>query len=85
MNRSLLRGSLETIVIKLLSDNNEMYGYEITQKVEEVTQGKIKLTYGALYPILHKLENLQWLNPGLLFVKKFANYCDCDKRYNSDL
>ena len=33
-----------------------MYGYEITQKVEELTAGKIKLTYGALYPILHKLE-----------------------------
>jgi len=34
-----------------------MYGYELTQKVEEITNGKIKLTYGALYPILHKLEN----------------------------
>jgi len=33
-----------------------MYGYEITQKVEELTEGKIKLTFGALYPILHKLE-----------------------------
>jgi PadR family transcriptional regulator, regulatory protein PadR len=34
-----------------------MHGYAITQKVEELTQGKMKLTYGALYPILHKLEN----------------------------
>jgi DNA-binding PadR family transcriptional regulator len=33
-----------------------MYGYDITRKVEELTAGKIKLTYGALYPILHKLE-----------------------------
>lgn len=33
-----------------------MYGYEITQKVEELTKGEIKLTFGALYPILHKLE-----------------------------
>jgi PadR family transcriptional regulator PadR len=24
--------------------------------VEEITGGKIKLTYGALYPLLHKLE-----------------------------
>ena len=29
-----------------------MYGYEITRKVEELTDGKIKLTYGALYPVL---------------------------------
>ena len=33
-----------------------MYGYELTQKVEELTEGKVKLTFGALYPILHKLE-----------------------------
>jgi|TARA_R110000737_G_scaffold352336_1_gene397916 PadR family transcriptional regulator PadR len=56
MNRSLLRGSLETIVIKLLSDNNEMYGYEITQKVKEITADQFKITEGALYPTLHKLE-----------------------------
>ena len=34
-----------------------MYGYEITRKVEELTSGKIVLTYGALYPVLHKLES----------------------------
>ncbi len=33
-----------------------MYGYEITQRVKELTKGKIELTFGALYPILHKLE-----------------------------
>ena len=54
--RELLKGSLRSIVLKLLSENERMYGYEITQKVEEMTASKIKLTYGALYPILHKLE-----------------------------
>ncbi len=54
--RELLKGSLRSIVLKLLAENGRMYGYEITQKVEELTSGKIKLTYGALYPILHKLE-----------------------------
>ena len=33
-----------------------MHGYAITRKVEELTSGKMKLTYGALYPILHKIE-----------------------------
>jgi len=53
----LIKGSLKTIVLKLLEENGRMYGYEITRKVEELTAGKIKLTYGALYPVLHKLEN----------------------------
>lgn len=33
-----------------------MYGYEITQKVKDLTAGKIQLTEGALYPTLHALE-----------------------------
>ena len=56
ISKELLKGSLRSIVLKLLSENHRMYGYEITQKVEELTEGKIKLTFGALYPILHKLE-----------------------------
>ena len=52
----LLKGSLKSIVLKLLAENGRMYGYDITRKVEELTDGKIKLTYGALYPVLHKLE-----------------------------
>ena len=52
----LLKGTLQTIILKLLEDHTEMYGYEITQKVKEVSAGDILLTEGALYPALHKLE-----------------------------
>lgn len=57
MNASpLLKGTLQTIILKLLEDKEYMYGYEITQKVKEVTRGEVVLTQGALYPALHKLE-----------------------------
>ncbi len=52
----LIKGTLKTIILKLLSENEKMYGYEITQKVKELTDGKIQLTEGALYPTLHALE-----------------------------
>lgn len=52
----LIKGTLKTIILKLLSENDKMYGYEITQKVKELTGGKIQLTEGALYPTLHALE-----------------------------
>jgi DNA-binding PadR family transcriptional regulator len=55
-NSQLYKGSLTTIIMKLLSENNKMYGYEITQKVKEITAGDLKITEGALYPALHKLE-----------------------------
>jgi PadR family transcriptional regulator, regulatory protein PadR len=57
ISSELLKGSLRTIVLKVLEENGRMYGYQITRKVEDLTAGKIKLTYGALYPVLHKLEN----------------------------
>lgn len=56
IQNSLIKGTLNPIILKLLSENKRMYGYEITQKVKELTNGKIELTFGALYPILHKLE-----------------------------
>lgn len=52
----LLKGTLKTIVLKLLADNRKMYGYEITQKVKELTKDRIQITEGALYPTLHALE-----------------------------
>ncbi len=51
-----LRGTLKTIVLKLLAENGRMYGYEITQQAKIRTKGEITLTFGALYPVLHKLE-----------------------------
>src|ERR1700742_3562062 len=52
----LIKGTLKTIVLKLLADNKKMYGYEITQRVKELTAERIQLTEGALYPTLHALE-----------------------------
>jgi len=51
----LIKGTLQTIILKLLSDHERMYGYEITQKVKEISEGNLILTEGALYPTLHKL------------------------------
>ena|ERR1019366_2114623 len=57
MNKSTLyKGCLEPIVMRLLKDNGRMYGYQITQMVKELTKGELQITEGALYPLLHRLE-----------------------------
>jgi PadR family transcriptional regulator PadR len=53
----LIKGTLKTIVLKMLADNKKMYGYEITQRVKELTGEKIQISEGALYPTLHALES----------------------------
>jgi PadR family transcriptional regulator, regulatory protein PadR len=60
-SNQLLKGTLKIIILKLLSENKRMYGYEITQKVKEITGNKLNITEGALYPTLHQLENEQLL------------------------
>lgn len=52
----LLKGTLQTIILKILADHGKMYGYEITQRVKDLSDGSILLTEGALYPTLHKMD-----------------------------
>jgi len=63
----LLKGTLTTIILKLLADNGKMYGYEIAQKVKELSDDKILIKEGSLYPALHKL-----LKDGLVKVETVA-------------
>ncbi|TXD79316.1 PadR family transcriptional regulator [Algoriphagus ratkowskyi] len=60
----LFKGTLTTILLKLLDENGKMYGYALTQKVEELSDNKILIKEGSLYPALHKL-----LSDGLVEVE----------------
>ena len=55
-NNQLLKGTLQTIILRLLQENGRLYGYEITQKVKELSDGEFHLAEGSLYPALYKLE-----------------------------
>ena len=52
----LIKGTIQTIILKVLSDHGKMYGYEITQKVKTLTEDQIQLREGSLYPHLHRME-----------------------------
>lgn len=54
-SKELMKGTLEVIILRLLSDNKRMYGYEITQQVKIESDGKLLIKEGSLYPALHKL------------------------------
>ena len=45
-----------------------MYGYQITQRVKEITKGKLNITEGALYPSLHKLKASGLLEVEVLMI-----------------
>ena len=56
-SQEILKGIIKPLIIKMVKDNGRMYGYQITQKVKEMSSRNIHLTEGALYPALHKLED----------------------------
>lgn len=56
-SKELVKGTLLTIILKLLSNNDRMYGYQITQMVKELSDDKILIKEGSLYPALHKLKS----------------------------
>ena len=54
--RELIKGTLKYMVMNLVSRQTRMYGYEITRELDKQSGGNIRLTFAALYPVLHKLE-----------------------------
>src|SRR4026209_2769952 len=67
IERELKRGSLELIVLHLLS-LGEAYGYEIVTALTERTNGALEVTAGPLYPVLYRLERggfvaVRWETP----------------------
>lgn len=57
IRKELVKGLMRSVVLKILTQHERMYGYELTQKIDGLSKGNIKLTFGSLYPILHRLED----------------------------
>ncbi|MEO1495949.1 MAG: PadR family transcriptional regulator [Planctomycetota bacterium] len=54
-NPDFLNGVPELVVLELLS-RRAMYGYELVQAIRERSGGELTFGEGAVYPLLHKLE-----------------------------
>ncbi len=53
----ILRGYLDTIILRQL-DDEDGYGYSISRKVAEKTEGTLELKEGTLYSTFRRLESL---------------------------
>lgn len=62
MDRELKRGTLEMIVLRLLS-RKPMYGYELVSELRELGGGEFSIKEGTLYPVLYRLENAGLVEP----------------------
>ena len=53
---SFKKGTIELLLLSILRVE-DCYGYQITQKIKEQSEGAITVTEGALYPIHYKLSD----------------------------
>jgi PadR family transcriptional regulator PadR len=56
ISRQLASATLKPMVLAILANGPE-YGYRIIQRIQDLSEGDIEWTTGALYPFLHGLEN----------------------------
>ena len=69
MNKELLKGTTDIMILKLLK-KEPMYGYGMIKEFAILSKGTFKFKEGTLYPILHNLEKKELIqslwkqNPG---------------------
>jgi PadR family transcriptional regulator PadR len=64
----LYKGCLENLILQIIHQQGESYGYELTQKAKELSNGQWKITEGTLYPLLHKLEMEETLTSHMVVI-----------------
>jgi PadR family transcriptional regulator PadR len=56
-----LQGSLDLLVLKLLSRRPGLHGYAIMSAVRETSEEVLRVEEGSLYPALHRMEESGWI------------------------
>lgn len=83
INKELLKGSTSLLVLNLLS-KEDMYGYQIIKKLTELSDNVFELKEGTLYPILHSLEEnnyiLSYWDDSTSKKRKYYNITDLGKK-----
>ncbi|MEJ2185548.1 MAG: PadR family transcriptional regulator [Gemmatimonadota bacterium] len=60
INKDLVAASSTPIVLAILAEGDS-YGYAIIKRVQELSGGRMEWTDGMLYPVLHRLERLGYV------------------------
>jgi DNA-binding PadR family transcriptional regulator len=60
IEKELIGATSESITLSILTEGDS-YGYEIIQRVAELTSGELEWTEAMLYPVLHRLEDRELL------------------------
>jgi len=56
-----LQGSLDLLVLKILSRRPRLHGYAIMTAIQDMSGEVLRAEEGSLYPALHRMEEAGWV------------------------
>jgi transcriptional regulator len=56
-----LQGTLDLLVLKLLSRRPRLHGYAIMSAIRETSAEVLRVEEGSLYPALHRMDEAGWI------------------------
>ena len=56
-----LQGSLDLLVLKILSRRPRLHGYAIMSAIQGISAEVLRVEEGSLYPALHRMEEAGWI------------------------
>jgi len=56
-----LQGSLDLLVLKILSRRPRLHGYAIMSAIQDMSAEVLRVEEGSLYPALHRMEVAGWI------------------------
>ena len=56
-----LQGSLDLLVLKILSRRPRLHGYAIMSAIKDTSGEVLRAEEGSLYPALHRMEEAGWI------------------------
>jgi PadR family transcriptional regulator, regulatory protein PadR len=56
-----LQGSLDLLVLKILSRRPALHGYAIMSAIKDMSGEVLRAEEGSLYPALHRMEEAGWI------------------------
>lgn len=60
MDKEMLKGSIDLLLLSLIKQR-DLYGYEITKLLKQLSDDQYEMSEGTLYPALKRLERKGWI------------------------
>jgi PadR family transcriptional regulator, regulatory protein PadR len=60
VRNELLQGTLDLLILRILSAGS-LHGWDIAKRIAIVSNDRLSLKQGSLYPALHRMEGRGWV------------------------